>query len=80
VFTGSYIEFEAEATVIHKWEPLVVPGLLQSEDYAREVIRATWPDLTSTELDRRVDARMARKINLLGSKTSMLHVLMDEGA
>ncbi|MFI6452428.1 helix-turn-helix domain-containing protein [Streptosporangium amethystogenes] len=80
VFTGSYIEFEAEATVVRKWEPLVVPGLLQSEDYAREIIRATWPNLTSTELDRRVDARMARKINLLGSKTSVLHVLMDEGA
>ena len=80
VFTGSYIEFEAEATVIHKWEPLLIPGLLQSEDYAREVIRAGWPDLTSSELDRRVDARMARKINLLGSKTPVLHVLMDEGA
>ncbi|MEV4376633.1 helix-turn-helix transcriptional regulator [Streptosporangium sp. NPDC049644] len=80
VFTGSYIEFEAEATMIHKWEPLLIPGLLQSEGYAREVIRAGWPNLTSSELDRRVDARMARKINLLGSKTSVLHVLMDEGA
>ncbi|MER5650975.1 helix-turn-helix transcriptional regulator [Streptosporangium sp. NPDC002524] len=80
VFTGSYVEFEAEATIIRKWEPLLVPGLLQSQDYAREIISAAWPDLTKAELDRRVDARMARKINLLGSKAPTLHVLMDEGA
>ncbi|MFJ2034401.1 DUF5753 domain-containing protein, partial [Streptosporangium sp. NPDC087985] len=79
VFTGSYIALETEAAVIRQWEPLLVPGLLQSEDYAREIIGAVHPRLSAAEVNRRVDARMARKISLLGSHAPTLHVLMDEG-
>lgn len=79
VFTGSYIALESEATAIRMWEPTLVPGLLQSEDYAREIICATRPELASPDIDRRVDARMARKINLLGSHAPTVHALLDEG-
>ncbi|MEU7882234.1 helix-turn-helix domain-containing protein [Microbispora bryophytorum] len=78
VFTGSYIALETEATAIRKWEPILVPGLLQNEDYAREIISAARPELTAAELDRHVDARMARKINLIGSRAPKLHALVDE--
>lgn len=78
VFTGSYMALEAEATVIRKWEPLAVPGLLHSEDYAREVIRARHPNLTEGELSRRVDARMQRKTRLLGTSAPMFHAIIDE--
>ncbi|MEV8636491.1 helix-turn-helix transcriptional regulator [Streptosporangium sp. NPDC051023] len=80
VFTGSYIALEAEATVIRKWEPLLIPGLLQSEDYAREIIRSGRPDLSASEVDRRVDARMTRKVRLLGASAPKLHALIDENA
>jgi len=79
VFTGSYIALEAEATIIRTWEPLFVPGLLQSEDYAREVIAARHPDLGSGELSRRVDARMQRKARLLGASAPKFHAIIDEG-
>ncbi|WP_405086348.1 helix-turn-helix domain-containing protein [Microbispora sp. NBC_01389] len=78
VFTGSYIALETEATAIHTWEPILVPGLLQSEGYAREIICAARPELTAEEVDRHVDARMARKINLVGSRAPTLHILVDE--
>ncbi|MEU6412318.1 helix-turn-helix transcriptional regulator [Microbispora sp. NPDC046933] len=79
VFTGSYIALESEATAVRTWEPVLVPGLLQNEDYAREIICATRPELAAVEIDRRVDARMARKINLVGSRAPTLHALVDEG-
>lgn len=78
VFTGSYVPLEAEATAIRAWQPLLIPGLLQSEGYARAIIGAARPALEKVELDRRTDARMARKINLLGSTAPTLHALLDE--
>ena len=80
VFASAYVGLEAEASIIRTWEPLLIPGLLQSEEYARAIIHAVRPELAAAELDRRVDARMARKINLLGAHAPTLHVLMDECA
>lgn len=80
VLGGSYVVLEAEATGVRTWEPLLIPGLLQSEAYARELIRAARPGLEDSELKRRVDARMARKITLLGSGAPALHALLDECA
>ncbi len=80
VFTGYYIALETEAATIRKWEPILIPGLLQSEEYAYEVIRAARPELTETQLDRHVSARMTRKINLLGPGAPTLHALIDEAA
>ncbi|MEU0517873.1 helix-turn-helix transcriptional regulator [Streptosporangium sp. NPDC006007] len=80
VFASAYVGLEAEASIIRTWEPLLIPGLLQSEDYAREIIQAGRPDLTDAELERRVDARMSRKINLLGAHAPILHAILDECA
>lgn len=79
VFTGSYIALEAEATAIRTWEPLLVPGLLQSEGYARAIIAARHPDLSDSELARRVDARMQRKTRLLGMSAPTFCAIIDEG-
>ncbi|MEU3168509.1 helix-turn-helix transcriptional regulator [Streptosporangium sp. NPDC006930] len=79
VFTGSYVEFEAAARTIRHWEPLLIPGLLQTPEYAREIIRAGHPDRSDIELARRVDARMQRKTSLFGAHTT-LHALIAEGA
>jgi transcriptional regulator with XRE-family HTH domain len=80
VFTGGYVALEAEATAILTWETAVIPGLLQSDAYAREVIRARHPNLGAGELERRVDARMVRKINVVGPHAPALHALIDEAA
>ncbi|MFF0577974.1 DUF5753 domain-containing protein [Streptosporangium saharense] len=80
VFTGGYVALEDDATAIRTWETAVIPGLLQSEDYAREVIRARHPDIEEGELNRRVSARMVRKINVVGPKALALHALIDEAA
>ncbi|MEV7808631.1 helix-turn-helix transcriptional regulator [Microbispora sp. NPDC088329] len=80
VFSGSYVVLEAEAAAIRTWEPVLIPGLLQTEEYARALMGPTRPAPDDVELKRRVDARMARKITLLGSSAPSLHALIDEGA
>lgn len=65
-YPAGYAEFayaEAEAISIWNWEPQVVPGLLQTESYAREVIRGWFRmfSLPPAELEARVAARMSRQ-------------------
>ncbi|MGW4423492.1 helix-turn-helix domain-containing protein [Streptosporangium sp. NPDC004631] len=80
VFASSYVGLEAEATSIRTWEPLLIPGLLQSEDYASRIMGAAQLTLEDSELERRVAGRMARKISLFGASAPTLHAVVDECA
>ena len=55
------IDSETRATQVHEWEQRVIPGLLQTADYARSVIRAGQPRISSDELERKVEARLERQ-------------------
>ncbi|MEV6981185.1 helix-turn-helix transcriptional regulator [Sphaerisporangium sp. NPDC051017] len=80
VFTGSYVGLEDEAALIRQWEVQLVPGLLQTEDYARTVISTVRPELHDpADIDRRVMARMARRTLLSRAKAPHLHAVVDEG-
>jgi transcriptional regulator with XRE-family HTH domain len=57
----SYLEIERTATVLRTWEPLVIPGLLQTEAYARQVITGANPGRNAADIEQRVAARMARQ-------------------
>ncbi len=54
-----WVETEQRATIIRWWEPLLIPGLLQTEDYARAVLG--WGPDDGTGLDERVAARLDRQ-------------------
>src|ERR1700722_2188947 len=56
-----YIGLEAGAASIRNFEPIVVPGLLQTADYARETFRNGPIELDRDEVERRVEVRMARQ-------------------
>lgn len=60
----SYVALEDDAARIHEWSPQLIPGLLQTDEYAREVIR-TWERGDESSVQRRVMARITRKA-LLG--------------
>jgi transcriptional regulator with XRE-family HTH domain len=80
VFTGSYVGLESEAARIQV-NAHIVPGFLQTEDYARAVIAATRPALEASEVDRRVTARTARQNALFGRREPPeIHVVLDEVA
>jgi transcriptional regulator with XRE-family HTH domain len=57
----SYLEIERSATVLRTWEPVAVPGLLQTEGYARQVLKGANPGRITADIEQRVAARMARQ-------------------
>ena len=54
-----WVETEQRATVIRWWEPLLIPGLLQTEGYARAVLG--WGPDDGADPDERVAARLDRQ-------------------
>ena len=69
---------EAQATVLRWYEPLVVPGLLQTEEYARVILSAR-PDGNLDDLDEQVAARLARQAILGRTGAPQLWCILDEG-
>lgn len=78
---ANLIGLEAEAATIRTYEPELVPGLLQTADYARAVIRAGRPGDTSGEIDRRVEVRLERQEVLTRSSPPppKVGVVLNEG-
>jgi len=68
---------EAEAATLRWFEPLVVPGLLQTADYARSIFQTRF-GVGSEEIEERVAARMRRQEILLRDKPPALWVILDE--
>ncbi|GGO81680.1 helix-turn-helix domain-containing protein [Nonomuraea cavernae] len=58
---ATYIGFESEAKGLLNYESSFVPGLLQTEAYARAAIPGGDPELPSQEVESRVVARMTRQ-------------------
>jgi transcriptional regulator with XRE-family HTH domain len=76
----SYIGLEAETSALWYFNPLLVPGLLQTETYARAVIAELAPhEGTPEEVEPLVDFRLTRQREILGRRDPpRLAVLMDE--
>lgn len=80
VFSGSYVGLESEASRIQV-NAHIVPGFLQTADYARAIIAATRPALETGEVDRRVTARTARQNALFArDEPPEIHLVLDEVA
>lgn len=76
-----YVSLEGAAGLIRSYEPHFVPGLLQTEEYARAVMRSGAVGQTRPEdIDRYVDLRMQRQDLLTREDAPRLWVVMDETA
>lgn len=56
-----YVALEQDATAISAFEPFLVPGLLQTAEFAEAVIALVYPDRSRAERRRLVDLRMQRQ-------------------
>lgn len=54
------VEQERRARTIEEWAPMLIPGLLQTDAYARAVVRAQYPLDLGTDVDKKVTARLER--------------------
>ncbi|HEY3607214.1 MAG TPA: helix-turn-helix transcriptional regulator [Pseudonocardiaceae bacterium] len=78
VFTGAFVGLEAETSSLRAYQALLVPGLLQTEDYMRAVIRAARPDATEAHVAKRVKARLARQRLLTDVDPPRYWAVIDE--
>ncbi|MFE0022090.1 helix-turn-helix domain-containing protein [Amycolatopsis sp. NPDC059021] len=62
----AFREFERTAAAKFSWEPLLIPGLLQTADYARAIFSRV--NLSKDEVEKRVLARLTRADVLSGSE------------
>jgi transcriptional regulator with XRE-family HTH domain len=69
---------EAAASTLRWYEPLLIPGLLQTQRYARAVLR-TRVGATDDEIEEMVAARLERQAILDRSRPPTLWVVIDEG-
>jgi transcriptional regulator with XRE-family HTH domain len=78
---GAYVGLELEAASIRTYEALVIPGLLQTEGYARAITRGHGV-VDEGEIERYVEARMARKQILAPGSTTgpSVWAIIDEAA
>ncbi|MFJ2030824.1 helix-turn-helix domain-containing protein [Streptosporangium sp. NPDC087985] len=72
-----WLEFERTAESLCIWGPLIVPGLLQTEDYARAILSRN-PGITAQQVEENVAARIDRQSILRRPKPPMLWVVLDE--
>jgi len=78
----SYLGLEAAASMIRAYEAHFVPGLLQTEEYARAVVRLRYPGAPANEIERRVTLRLARQKILdapvAGGEPPQIWLVVDE--
>ncbi len=72
------VETERQAASIQTYESYLVPGLLQTEEYARHAVSATRPMLSEDEIQRAVTLRMTRQEILRQDDAPRLWVIIDE--
>ncbi|HEV8556676.1 MAG TPA: helix-turn-helix transcriptional regulator [Actinophytocola sp.] len=71
---------DQDATVMHLYEALIVPGLLQTFPYARAAIIAADLGLSEEEVEERVNADIARQSLLRGPSAPHLDIILHEAA
>ncbi|MGC4984400.1 helix-turn-helix domain-containing protein [Streptomyces sp. DT193] len=67
-YANDYVRYEAEAIVLSFYQPLLIPGLLQTEETVRAYLNAHFPPLDDETLEERVVGRLDRQ-SLLDQRT-----------
>ncbi|MFI6275549.1 helix-turn-helix domain-containing protein [Streptomyces sp. NPDC050988] len=77
---SDFISLESQASVMRTLENSVVPGLLQTPEYAREVTRAAVDGAPDGKVDALVEVRLARQDVLRSNPPLRLSAVLDEAA
>jgi transcriptional regulator with XRE-family HTH domain len=84
VLTRQYtnlIAFESEANSVRNYEIALIPGLLQTPDYARAITRALQPGSAAEAVNALVDVKLQRQSQALSREDPMkLWAIVDEAA
>ncbi len=72
------MELEARARIIEEYAGHIVPGIVQTEAYARALFLASNPKATADAIEERVAARMSRQEVLRSSPAPDVSIILDE--
>ncbi|MFD7626069.1 helix-turn-helix domain-containing protein [Streptomyces sp. NPDC059851] len=75
-----YMEAEADAFGINWYEPLFIPGLLQTEPYMRVLMQESYPPPDEETVEERVRARLARQATMVRRTGNMYSFIVYEAA
>ncbi|WP_406861482.1 helix-turn-helix transcriptional regulator [Streptomyces sp. HUAS MG47] len=76
-----YIGLETDAESLRVYEPQIIPGLLQTHQYAEALIAGALPESTPAEIEKRVNVRTRRQDRIQADEAPLrLWAVIDEGA
>ncbi|MDT0438039.1 MULTISPECIES: helix-turn-helix transcriptional regulator [Streptomyces] len=76
-----YIGLETDAASLRVYDPQVVPGLLQTREYAEALIAGALPETAPVDVEKRVQVRMRRQERITSPENPLrLWTVMDEAA
>ncbi|MDQ1036885.1 transcriptional regulator with XRE-family HTH domain [Streptomyces sp. V3I8] len=76
-----YIGLETDAASLRVYDPLVVPGLLQTRPYAEALIQGALPEAAAGDIDKRVQVRLRRQERISDPENPLrLWAVLDEAA
>ncbi|MEW2622700.1 helix-turn-helix transcriptional regulator [Streptomyces sp. NPDC048106] len=76
----TYVGLEGAAALIRVYEVQFVHGLLQTEEYARAVVRRGMKGASTEDVERRVALRLERQKYLFSDNAPEFHIVLDEAA
>lgn len=76
-----YIGLETDAASLRVYEPQVVPGLLQTREYAEAVVAGALPEASAADIEKRVQVRLRRQERIHDTRNPLrLWAVIDEAA
>ncbi|MFF4828024.1 helix-turn-helix domain-containing protein [Streptomyces sp. NPDC001312] len=76
-----YIGLETDAASLRIYDPQVVPGLLQTRQYAEALIAGALPETAPADIEKRVQVRMRRQERISAAENPLrLWTVLDEAA
>ena len=77
---STYVGLEADAIGLQYYQSTIVPGLLQTADYARAMLQASVPKLSPGRIDELLEVKLKRQRVLSGERPLHLWAVLDEAA
>ncbi|MFF2702150.1 helix-turn-helix domain-containing protein [Streptomyces cyaneofuscatus] len=77
-FAQDFVEYERDAVSLFWYETQLIPGLLQTEAYARLIFSCHYPPLEVEEIENRVTTRLDRQKLLERKPRPLLHFILEE--
>ncbi|MGW1769524.1 helix-turn-helix domain-containing protein [Streptomyces sp. NPDC002073] len=81
-----YIGLETDAASLRVYEPQIIPGLLQTPEYAAAIVRGALPETAQLDIEKRVQVRMRRQDRIVADESApergplRLWAVIDEAA